>query len=217
MSEQEQEPVSIHAELAQCLAAHGLDGSTHNDWVVPNGELPAIRGTWFPRETGGRLDIEILLKDERMMVECFAGLGNGGAGLVNGFTNFTANSLHPMLAAIWGVENEEQVTTESWQVGGKNYTAYLGGLGQRTSQGYTPKLPPNLFDSIEALIKSTSMEHRIHWIRHFFCNISPEQQVYESLLDNDVWEAGEENLKELDWHKPETFYSVRHFMILVPA
>ena len=207
------EPVSIAGQLAELLGAHGISYHLENEWVVPNGELPAICGTWFPREFNGVLQVEVLIEPGVTINECFAGMRTGEEGILDAIENFCVNSFHVLLAAFWGQNDADQVTTESWLVCGNRYTAYIGNLGTRSNTGEIPELPEDLFPSIEKEVKSTPATEDTLWIRHFFCNIDGDP-TYECLLNNEVWDRGLENLKSQKWQKSSGYYSVRNFMVL---
>ena len=127
--------------------------------------------------------------------------------------NFTINSFHVLLAALWGKNDPEQVTTESWDVQGKWYTAYIGNFGCRSSEGVTPHIPHELFPEIEHAIKGESLTQDTHWFRFFFCNVAGTY-THEALRDNEDWEAGFRCLESAAWLESKAYYSVRLFIVL---
>jgi Family of unknown function (DUF6348) len=66
--------------------------------------------------------VQVLVRDKLVIEEAFAGVGQGDARLYDGLGNFTVNSFHVLLAAFWGKNDPEQVTTREWVAGGKRYT-----------------------------------------------------------------------------------------------
>ncbi|MCV2438571.1 DUF6348 family protein [Paucibacter sp. DJ2R-2] len=92
--------------LLELFTRHGLASNAHDGWVLPKGELPAIRGTWQPGETHGRLDMQVLVRDDVVIEECFAGLGAGDARLSVWLENFTINSFHALQSCLWSWELE---------------------------------------------------------------------------------------------------------------
>jgi len=98
--------------LCQLFQNHGLSCVVHNDWVLPNSELPALRALWYPATSTGLLDVQALVRDQLIIDECFAGMGEGDDGMYDALTSFTANSFHVLLAALWGNNDPEQVNTE---------------------------------------------------------------------------------------------------------
>lgn len=139
--------------LHKLFQDHGVPSVIENDWVVPNSELPALRALSYPGESNGRLDVQALVRDKVVIEECFAGVGQGVSGMHNALANFTLNSFHVLLAALWGKNDPEQVTTENWVVGGRRYIAYIGNFGTRSSEGVTAHIPHGLFAEVEAAIK----------------------------------------------------------------
>jgi Family of unknown function (DUF6348) len=131
----------------------------------------------------------------------------------NALVNFTVNSYHVLLAALWGRNDPEQVTTEKWNIGGRRYIAYIGNLGTRSSDGVTAHVPHGLFARIEAVIKLEPLSEDIHWFRFFFGNVANEF-TFEALKDNEDWEAGKRGLEAAEWERSNGYYSVRLFAVL---
>ena len=198
--------------LSELFGAHDVASVVHNGWVAPNGELPAIRATWNGREGAGRLDVEVLVREGVLIEECFAGVGESEAGLNDALANFTINSFHVLLAALWGQNDASQVTTEDWRLQGKRYTAYIGNFGTRSSD-VTPQVPSGLFAEIEKVIKLEPLTEETHWFRLFFGNVAG-QHTFEALRDNETWEVGEDCLKAMPWASSDGCYSVRLFAVL---
>ncbi len=207
------ESAEITKAIQELFEAHGLPCSIHNEWVLPNGSLPAVRGSWFPNIHNGRLDIHVLLEENVMIEECFAGVGAGKEGFMDALQNFSVNSLHVLLAALWDKNDPEQVTTEKWLVNGKNYSAYVGNFGNRVSSGVSFNVPSELFPAIETAIKAEPLAGKIHWFRSFFCNVSGDK-THEALLNNELWQAGHDALVKVQWEHHEGYYSVRNFIVL---
>ena len=195
------------------MKAHGVPVDRHNEWITPNGELPAIRATWFPGEQSGRLDVEVLIEEGRLVEECFAGIQGEQSAKQDAIENFCTNSLHVLLAALWGLNDTEQVTTEIWTIGKQRYTAYIGNFGTRGTIEAKPEVPEQLFETIERTIKREQLNQDYHWVRNFFCDIKGEP-TYESLLDSEPWESGISALASLGWKKSNGYYSVRNFLVL---
>lgn len=210
------EPVNLVRQLSELIKRHGVSYHIEDEWVVPLGKLPAIRATWYPREHNGRLEVDVLLDNGVLINECFGGFGDGDDGVRDALENFCVNSLHVFLAAFWGKNDPEQVTTETWEIGANRYTVYIGNFGTRGSAEVSPDVPGGLFESIERTIKNEPLDGQYYWIRHFFCDVKGDQ-TFEALLNNKVWESGLQNLKLMHWKKSDGYYSVRNFMILCAA
>ena len=199
--------------LLRLFERHGIECTTHNDWIVPNSELPAIRATWFPGPSSGRLDVQAFVRDGTTIEECFAGIGEGEVGLHDALTNFTMNSFHVLLAALWNQNDETQVTTEYWNIDGRQYTAFIGNFGTRGSKGVVADVPTDLFSRVESVIKLDSLMDDLHWFRFFFCNVAG-QRTFEALKDNETWDSGMRCLEGVQWADSMGYYSVRLFVVL---
>jgi hypothetical protein len=68
------EPITLVKELSDLIEAHEVPFHVEDEWVVPSSKLPAIRAKWYPREDNGLLEVDVLLEDERIINECFAGI-----------------------------------------------------------------------------------------------------------------------------------------------
>jgi Family of unknown function (DUF6348) len=207
------EPATLENELSDLMKAHDVPFHVENEWIVPFSKLPAIRATWYPRESSGLLEVNVLLEDERIINECFAGIGSGSEGIRDALQNFCVNSFHVLLASLWSLDDPDQVMTEHWNLAGKKYTAYIGNFGTRGSNEVDAQIPQGLFETIEKAIKSESLNNDLSWFRCFFCDVSGEQ-TFEALKNNEVWESGVEALKSLLWVKTNGYYSVRNFLVL---
>ncbi|MFZ4875977.1 DUF6348 family protein [Janthinobacterium sp. Mn2066] len=199
--------------LVRLFEGHDIECTTHNDWVLPNSELPALRATWFPGSSNGRLDVQAFVREGVTIEECFAGIGEDEVGLNDALTNFTVNSFHVLLAALWNQNDKTQVTTEDWGIGGRRYTAFIGNFGTRGSEGVTADIPADLFAQVENVIKLDSLMGELHWFRFFFCNVAG-QRTFEALKDNETWESGIRCLEGIQWADSMGYYSVRLFVVL---
>ncbi|WP_196157180.1 DUF6348 family protein [Reinekea sp. G2M2-21] len=210
------EPLDLKEYICKLLRAHEVPFHTENEWIVPYGELPAIRSTWFQKETSGVFEVEVLLDGGRIINECFSGFGIGKEGILNGLENFCVNSFHVFLSAFWKKHNPEQVEIENWPINGINYKAYIGNLGTRATEGVEASIPDGFFEAIEKSIKEESLESEVSWFRFFFGSVSGEFTL-EALKENEVWEKGISMLGAQSWEKPEGYYSVRNFIVLRKA
>ena len=207
------EPVSLKQQIAEMLSAQEIPLHEEGEWVIPYGELPAMRATWFAGETSGRLDVEVLLPDNRVIDECFAGMGGQQEGINDALTNFSVSSLPVFLAAFWKINDPEQVSTQEWVIGGKPYIAYVGNFGARRSVEANAAIPEGLLDAIKTAVMNQNSASGTQWYRCFFCNVA-EEFSFEALADNEPWESGVAALKNLVWEKSAGFYSVRNFIVL---
>lgn len=199
--------------LCKLFAAHGIPVTLENDWVLPHARLPAIRALWYPREHSGRLDVHTLAEKDVLIEECFAGIGQGDVGFRDALANFTTNSFHVLLAALWNVCDPDQVVQENWQIAGRAFEAFIGNFGTRQSDGFAASIPHGLFDTLAATIQREKLTGALHWFRFFFCNVAGEC-TYEALKDNAPWDEGLRCLQAAPWTRHDGYYSVRLFIAL---
>lgn len=202
--------------LREIMERHGLTCSLQDDWIVPNGQLPAIRAIWKDLGTHGRLDVHVLLGPGRIIEECFAGLGAGQAAFADGWHNFMVNSLHVLLSSLWSVDHGN--LKERWNVRDRQFTAFIGNIGTRAAKGIpeAPPVPSGFIEMIQHRICQEELTSDLHWFRIFFCNIAGTHS-YEALRDNQPWQSGLEGLRELTWPETTGYYSYRIFIVLSPA
>jgi len=203
------------AWLVELFKRHGLESNVHDGWVLPNAELPAIRGTWHPGETQGRLDMQVLVRDDVVIEECFGGIGAGDVGLSDGLQNFTINSFHVLQSSLWSCHDPEQVEIEEWTVAGQRFSAFIGNIGTRSSNDVRPSIPANFMSLLEAAIRSEPLEQDLHWLRVYVGQVNGEF-TFEALKDNEPWLNGANALTSCEWKPREGFYSARLFIVLRP-
>ena len=207
------EPVSLKPRMAELFSAHDIVFDQEGEWLIPYGELPAIRSTWFTGENSGRLDIEVMLSDNRVIHECYAGVGQQDAGIEDALHSFKLNSFAVLLAAFWKHNDPEQVTTKEWLVLGKLCTAFIGNVSFRASVEADAGIPEGFVDMIETAIKNETTLIGTDWYRCFFCNVA-EQHTVEALVNNEPWVPGSDALKSLAWEKSPGYYGVRQFIVV---
>lgn len=199
--------------MVELFQAHGIRCLQHEGIAYPQERLPAIRATWYPGESVGRLNVDVFLQDKRLLQESFAGLGSDDkAAFTQALENFCSNSLHVLLAALWGVADQERVTHQRWQIGEQRFDAYIGHLGLRG----TPRIPDGFLDAITATIRSMPLDNRIHWLRNYYFSYQQHRTV-EALCDGELYQAGIDTLASLDWEATDELFSVRNFLMLIPV
>jgi hypothetical protein len=203
------------AWLTELFKGHGFEPSFHDGWVLPNGELPAIRGIWHSGETHGRLDIQVLVREGMVVEECFGGIGAGDFGLSDGLQNFTINSFHVLLSSLWSSHDPAQVEIEDWTVTGRRFSVFIGNVGTRSINGSTPSIPAELMPHLEAAVRSEQLERDLHWFRVYVGHVKGAF-TFEALKDNEPWSEGVSALSSCGWARHDTFYSARLFIVLRP-
>ena len=204
------------AWLRDLLDRHGLESTVRDQWVLPDDRLPAIRGSWHPGERHGRLGVQVLVRDGVLVDERFAGIGAGDAGLADALSNFTLNSFHVLLSALWDRHDPGQVETAAWTIAGRRFDAFIGGIGTRTSAGVTAPIPADMTSLLAAAIRGEPLERDLHWFRFYVGQVKGEF-TFEALKDNEHWPAGVDALASCGWTPVDAFYSARLFMVLREA
>lgn len=207
------EQSEITARLQMSLEAHQLSCATEREWVLPGGQLPAIRALWHPSDSTGRLDIHVLVEPDLLVEECFAGIGAGDEGFNDAFANFIVNSLHVMMAALWDRNDPDQVMVERWKINGTDFNAYIGNFGRRSSDGVDVSVPRELFPAIEKGLKAQALKPGVHWLRTFVASFKG-QLTLECLLDNENLPDGISLLRTIAWPQSDGYYSFRNFIML---
>lgn len=203
--------------LCDLLIAHGLHASRYKDWVVVDGNLPAIAGDWIPNENPnavGQLNITVMLEDRRLITECFAGYANGSEGCKSALEGFVRGDFHVLLSALWGHVEPGQVDVEDWEIGKKTWKAHLGGYVVRSFNEVPFEIPQSAFPTIERAIRAELLGPGPHWVRTFVWIGADGESVFEALLDNEVWENGVEAITEIPWEAGGAYYCVRSFFVL---
>lgn len=206
--------------LAEVLKAHGYPTQRTREWLlIDPSRPPALSAAVLVRSqdeglTFLQLDIRVLFPGMRI-VESFGGRGRDKrSALVDAFANFANNSLHVILAAFWNPE-DNQVTTQMWEIGGNSWRAVIGNCGFRTFGFEGPvTLPDTVYsDLVERVQTRVQAEPgQIHWFRFYYANYG-EEPVYEVLFDNDPWPEAQDAMALLPWDTTR-LYSARGFTIL---
>ena len=89
---------------------------------------------WSPTKTfrqfgqlaPGRLDIDVVLGEDRQIEESFAGTGIGESGCRDALQAFERNIFHVLLAACWYVTDERNLRIEAWSIGTRTWDVFIG-------------------------------------------------------------------------------------------
>ena len=214
------EAKNITELIAELFKIHGFKTEEHDGWIIPEGSDYAMKGYWYPEATEqvGQLTVELFVNSELIMVESFAGMGEGEHDrLKSAFSSFMHHSFHVFLFAIWGVESKE-VQKENWSVDSDSYVAYIGHQGiMNYDKENSLEVPSSYSSKVKALISSENLENEFHWFTLFYANLNGLDTHAEILKDNIKWNAGEKSLKSLDWKRSNHYYSARQFIVLKKA
>lgn len=131
----------------------------------------------------------------------------------NALEDFAANSFHVFLSA-YVVDDDERTDREEWIVAGKPRTVHIGTMGTKGQFPATGVGPAFWFPTLQELIESVDLPDGTHWVRLFFAQYETQTATCELLLDNSVWDVGQDRMAALSWPKSTDYYSVRVFLIL---
>jgi hypothetical protein len=112
----------IQNYLIDLFADNSIVLEPDEDWLLTEGEdFPAIRGIWHEGKDGGmgRLDIDVVLDEERTIEESFGGIGTGKEGCRDALDSFARNDFHVVLAACWHVVNGRKLAVRELTAGGR--------------------------------------------------------------------------------------------------
>lgn len=199
-------------DLQKLFEEHGLTLHQEDGWLCVDGNSNKVHAAWYPNEWSGIYEVKVKNMGFEL-IESFGGVGEGEKGYADGLQNFVTNSLHVILAAFFGIVDENQVAVEQWEIDGTMYDMYLGPYGSRLSTEHIEP-PENYIDEVESAIKKIKELPDIVWFRTFYCNVNDEKHMVEALYNNNEWgEPGINSIKALDWPVSKNYYSIRNFIV----
>lgn len=210
----------IENTLIDLFAEHGVMLEPDEGWLLTEGEdFPAIRGLWHESDDGsrGRLDIDIVLDEERTIEESFGGAGDGKAACRDALSSFARNDFHVVLAACWHIVNPERLSVQTLRAGGRTFTVYFGDFALRGEDDAPMEIPEDGLSALEAATATAPLTDDVHWIRVFYGHVPGGQPQIEVLLDNEPWAAGHKAIASVDWPEHPRYYSLRNLIALVPS
>ncbi|HUA79115.1 MAG TPA: DUF6348 family protein [Dyella sp.] len=204
---------TVQADLLRLFERHDVELDLDEDWLVTDGDFPAVRGSWHDGAEGepGRLDVDVVISEERHIEESFAGHGRGDAGARDALKAFERHALYVLLAACWYVTDDRRIQLQSWELGIRTWDVFVGPLAISRDDIAAPEgLLPGLHDAL----KNESLSGELHWIRLFYRRADDGLVAAEALLDNQPWAGGDRLLSQLTWPSTEKGYSARCFIAL---
>ena len=199
---------------------HGLRTLEHNNWILVDGELPAIRASWFASDLGPDdpdLDvlIQVILPDGRIIEDRHVGIGpTWEAAFANGMLMFCTTTLHVLMAAFWGRLEADQVLVEDWSIRDRKWRAFIGNIGRRMSEGGDVPVPEGFFRAVERQAKGLALTHDLNWISAYHAHIGNARSESSFLVNNASYGPAGEAIARVDWPPAGEFYSARNFLIL---
>jgi hypothetical protein len=209
----------IQNHLIDLFAEHDVGLEPDEDWLLTEGDdYPALRGIWHEGKDGGmgRLDIDIVLDEERTIEESFGGVGAGKAGCRDALDSFARNDFYVVLAACWHRVDKDKLAVHELTAGAHRFTVYIGDFTLRGEKDAPREISEDGLSALEAAIATAPLTPDVHWIRVFYGNVGDGESQVEVLLDNEPWAAGHKAIASVDWPRNDRYYSLRNFIALVP-
>lgn len=208
---------ALQKYLLRLFARHEVDlAPGEDDWLVTQEEYPAIRATWHAQadDAGGRLDIDVVLDEERRIEESFAGIGKGEVGCRDALRAFEHNLFHVLLAACWYVTDERNVRIETWSIGMQVWDAFIGPFTLRGDEDDALVIPASAMAVIQEAFQRETLTAQLHWARlvHGFCVDGRTRS--EALLDNEPWPSATAALAGVAWPAHDRDYTARCCVML---
>lgn len=190
--------VTLQRYLLRLFERHDVELEPDEEWLMTDGDFPAIRAIWHEGVAGepGRLDVDIVIGENRHIEESFAGEGVGEAACRNALEAFERSVFHVLLAACWYVTDDRRMQLESWDIGVRTWDVFIGPL---VSSRDGVEAPAELVPGLRSALQNESLSPELHWVRLFYRRSDDGQVSTEVQLDNEVWPAGDRLLTSLAW------------------
>ena len=208
---------ALQKYLLRLFERHDVELEADEDgWLVTDDDFPAIRAEWHEGAAGepGRLDIDVVLSEERRIEESFAGIGGGDAGCRDALRAFEQNIFHLLLAACWYVTDDRKMRITAWDIGVRTWDVFIGPFTVRGADENAVPIPVEALSAIETALKREVLAPELHWLRLVHQHGTDGNARCEVLLDNEPWTAGTPALDSVAWPVSGYDYSARCFMLL---
>ncbi|WP_266170478.1 DUF6348 family protein [Dyella subtropica] len=204
---------ALEQYLLNLFADHDIELEPDEDgWLLTDGDFPAIRATWHPGDGDqpGRLDIDVVISEERHIEESFAGYGQGDAACRDALDAFVAQALHPLLAACWYVTDDRKIHIEAWDIGVRTWDVFHGATGIRGALTVPPETRTALADALRRM----ALTPELHWVRVFYTRAADGSVSAEASFDNEPWAEGTAAITSAAWPHHEEAGSARWLTLL---
>lgn len=204
---------SVQTQVLRLFERHDVELELDEEWLVTDGDFPAVRASWHEGTAGalGRLDVDVVISEERHIEESFAGHGSGDAGVRDALAAFERNAFYVLLAACWYVTDDRRMQLHSWELGVRTWDVFVGPLAFSRDD---VAAPDGLLSGVQEALRNESLSGQLHWIRLFYRRADDGSVLAEALLDNQPWPGGDRLLAQLAWPSSGPGYSARCFMAL---
>ncbi len=205
--------LALQKYLLRLFERHDVELEPDEDgWLVTDDDFPAIRAIWHEGVAAepGRLDVDLVLSEERRIEESFVGFGDADAGCRDALQTFERNAFHLLLAACWYVTDDRKMRITSWDIGVRTWDVFIGPFTIRGDGELS--VPPEAMDAIETALKREVLTPELHWLRLTHRHASDDARC-QVLLDNEPWTAGTLALDAVAWPNGAD-YSASCFVLL---
>jgi hypothetical protein len=204
---------AVQTDLLRLFERHDVELEVDEEWLVTDGDFPAVRASWLEGVEGepGRLDVDVVISEERHIEESFAGNGRGEAGARDALKAFERNVLYVLLAACWYITDDRRIQLQSWELGMRSWDVFVGPLAFSRDDLVAPE---GLLQGLRDALGNESLSGELHWVRLFHRRADDGSVVTEALLDNQPWPGGDRLLAQLAWPSTDRGYSARCFIAL---
>ncbi len=205
----------LQRHLIDLFARHEIELDADEDgWLLTDDELPAIRATWHEGagEAPGRLDVDVVFAEDRVIEESFAGIGQGKAGVRDALDRFERGALPVLLAACWYVTDERQLELMQWETGLHTWDVFAGSWMLRGANDDV--IPVSSAAVIAEALQRETLTPALHALRLFHALPADGDARTEVLLDNAPWPAGTRALAECGWPTDAGAYSAHRVVVL---
>ena len=208
---------ALQKYLLRLFERHDVELEADEDgWLVTDDDFPAIRAEWHEGSAGelGRLDVDVVLSEERRIEESFAGTGVGEAGCRDALHAFEQNAFHLLLAACWYVTDDRKMQIAAWDIGVRTWDVFIGPFNVRGTPADAVTIPVEALAAVEVALKREALTPELHWLRLVHSHVAEGDSRSEVSLDNEPWTAGTLALTSVPWPSSAHDYSARCFMLL---
>lgn len=204
---------ALQKYLLKLFERHDVELEPDEEWLMTDGDFPAVRASWYDGSANepGRLDIDIVLSEDRHIEESFAGQGQGESACREALDAFERGVFHVALAACWYVTDDRRMRLESWDLGVRTWDVFVGPTQASRSD---VDAPAELLAALRDALQNEALSGELHWVRLFYRRDEHGAVSAEARLDNAPWPAGDKLLAALPWPSTDGGYTVRSFVAL---
>ena len=207
---------ALQKYLLQLFDRHDVELEVDEDgWLVTDGDFPAIRAEWHAGSATepGRLDVDVVLSEDRRIEESFAGVGSAPDPCRDALRAFEENVFHVLLAACWYVTDDRKMQITAWDIGVRTWDVFMGPFNVRSVDSDGVTVPVDALAAVEMALKREALAPELHWVRLVHREGAAGSRS-EASLDNEPWAAGTQALAGAAWPHDGVEYSARCFMLL---